>query len=362
MDVFRRRFTPAGAPPGAVAPTDDGVPPILEVLVYDGQELDEHKPTSPTAPELDPQPGHVTWIDVRGFGDGTLIQELGERVGMHPLAVSDVLNVGQRPKIEPYDGESLFIVLRSSAVDAEGELLSEQVSLFLTGDRVLTFQEHHADTLLPLRERLRAARRRIRNGTSDYLACMVIDAIVDAYFPVVEHYGDRLEDLEERVLEGADSDELAPLYAVRRDLTALRRAVWPLRDALTQLMRDEDSGVDESCHVYLRDAQDHVMQIVDLLESYRELAAGLVELHLSLVGQKTNDVMRTLTVVATIFIPLTFVAGVYGMNFETGSPWNLPELGWRYGYPMFWAVCLVLAGVLLLLFRRLGWLGGKPDA
>ncbi len=356
MGLFRRRFTTPGAPPGTVAPCEDVHPSRLRLLVYDSERLDESEPDSIDAVELPGDPECVTWIDVRGLGDGGLVQALGKRLGMHPLAISDVVNVGQRPKVEAYD-DGIFVVLRATSLENE-ELHWKQVSLFLTDDCLTTFQETDGDCLMPLRERLRVARQRIRCGREDYLACMVIDTIVDAYFPLLEHYGDRLEELEGQVLEGVDPSVLAPLYSIRRDLASLRHAVWPLRDALSHLMRDSEGRVTETSRVYLRDTADHVVQMIEVLESYRELAAGLVELHLSKVGQKTNEVMRTLTVVATIFIPLTFFAGVYGMNFDTSVPGNLPELGWRHGYLLFWLVCLATGGTMLILFRRLGWLGG----
>ena len=304
--------------------------------------------------ELEDLTSPVTWIDVRGLGDGSIVERLGAGLGMHRLAISDVVNVGQRPKVEQYD-EGLFVVLRMATRSSEGPLSWEQVSLFVRNGVLITFQETHEDCLEPLRERLRAGRRMIRGSGADFLAGAVIDAIVDGYFPVLEEYGDLLELLEDQVLEERDKTVLRRLYAVKRDLSVFRRATWPLREALSQLVRDEGKPLSDTTRLHLRDTLDHMMQVHDVNESYRELGTSLVDVHLSLVGQRTNDIMRVLTVVSAVFIPLTFVAGVYGMNFDTDSPYNLPELGWTYGYVGFWIACLCLGIGLVFLFRRLGW-------
>jgi len=240
------------------------------------------------------------------------------------------------------------------------DLQWEQVSLFVMPGLVLTFQETQQDCFEPLRDRIRMGRPMIRSSGADYLAMMVIDALVDGYFPVLEYYGDLIDQHEDRVLgtDGQGTDMLRDLYATKRNLAGFRRAAWPLREALGQLHRGNSSIVAHDARLHLRDTLDHIMQVVDVNESYRELTTSLMDLRLSIVGQKTNDVMRVLTVVSTIFIPLTFIAGVYGMNFDQSHPLNLPELRSPYGYPGFLAACLVIGGLLLLLFRRLGWLGG----
>jgi len=283
------------------------------------------------------------------------VRELGEHLELHQLAVSDVLNVGQRPKVDHYEN-TLFVVMRMVTLDSEGGLNREQVSLFLGDHFVLSFQETYEDCLEPLRKRLRDGRKQVRSNGASYLACMIIDAVVDGYFPILEHYGDKLEDLEYRVLDGA-RDVLADLYPTKRDLAEFRHSTWPLREALADLIREDEDYLTDLDRLHLRDTLDHTMQVIDVVESYRELAASLVDVHLSMIGQRTNEIMRVLTVVSAIFIPLTFVAGIYGMNFDTDLPGNLPELGLAYGYLIFWAICVVLAGSLLILFRRLGWLG-----
>lgn len=339
---------------------DDAEPTRIRVIRYNADELTEHEPAD--AAELFDmiEEGKVVWADIVGLRDTDLIREIGLRFGLHPLAVADVANVGQRPKAEDYV-DRLFVVTRMIRVDEQGEILApEQVSLFLGPGFVLTFQERGGDCLDPLRDRLRGNRPLIRGSGSDYLACMVVDAIIDGYFPVIETFGERLEELEQGVLTSPNQNTLARIFTAKRELMNLRRAVWPQREFLNGLIRERHPLMSPEVIPYLRDAYDHSLHIMDVIEVYRELAGSLVDVFLSSVGNRTNEVMRVLTVLASIFIPLTFVAGIYGMNFDTSvSKYNLPELEWKYGYLMFWGVCLVIIGGLLLLFRRLGWLGGR---
>ena len=360
MSIFDRRYTKRGASPGAFATHAEPAAPVapeISVVAYGANFLEER--SCATAAEAvrgtSDSAADVTWIDVHGLGDGRIVEEFGDLMNLHALAVADVANVGQRPKVEQYD-DFLFIVLRMVTLGEDERLQWEQVSLILREGCVLTFQETPRDCLDPLRERIRVGRTLFRSSGADYLACMVIDAIVDGYFPILEHYGERLEEFEDTILGGHRRDVLGPLYVAKRDLAAFRRACWPLREALAHMLREDGLALSEPARLHLRDALDHTMQVVEVNESYRELSASLVEVHLSMVGQRTNDIMRVLTVVSTIFIPLTFLAGVYGMNFDTRSAWNMPELSWPFGYLAFWAVSLGLASGLLLLFRRLGWL------
>ncbi len=335
--------------------SDSAVEPAIFVISYDADTLQENQFSQVSSIESLDDHRLTTWVDVRGLGDGSVVQELGDRLGLHRLALADVVNIGQRPKVDVYDGV-VFVALRMVTLVEGGRLHWEQVTLFVGANYLLTFQESHDDCLEPLRERLRKGRKLIRGGGPDQLATSVIDAIVDGYFPVLEHFGEKLEEFEEQILHENRTDTLAALYLAKRDLSGFRRATWPLRAALTQLQRDEEDGFHATARLHMRDTLDHVMQVVDVNESYRELAASLVDMHLSIVGQRTNDVMRVLTVVSAIFIPMTFVAGIYGMNFDTSKALNLPELGWSHGYLFFWCVCLSIAVSLLVLFRRLGWL------
>lgn len=353
--LFRRRRTEVGASPGQFVAPAELVPPWIRRMSWDAEHLEETTVETTEAGSVGPETGRTTWIDVQGLGDGSSVAALGEALGLHALAVADVVNVGQRPKVERY-GEVLFLVVRMAHVP-EGYFEFEQVSFFLLDDLVLTFQERHGDCLDPVRERIRRSGSRLRQEKAPYLATMVLDAIVDGYFPALEVFGEQLEELEAQVVHEPTSDLLERVYRAKRELLYFRRAVWPLREMLSHLLRDET--LPPGVQPYLRDTADHVAQVSDIVETYREITGSFVEVYLSSVSQRTNETMRVLTVLATIFIPLTFVAGVYGMNFDTSRPGNLPELSLPYAYVGFWIVCVAVAGSLLLLFRRLGWLGAR---
>ena len=355
--LFRRRYTEPGAPPDALNPPSVFVEPRLHRIVYTAADVREDDPAR--FDDLDdPDAGATAWIDCQGLGDGAVARACGARFGFHELAIADAVNVGQRPKVDSYE-DTLFVSLRMVRHHDQDGLTWEQVSMFVRDGLVVTFQEKPGDCLDGVRERLRKGRRRLRNGGADYLATQLIDAIVDGYFPVLESFGDELEGLEESVLTQPGRDDLMELYAIRRNLLALRRSVWPLRDALSQALREEEGPLGVEARRHLRDTTDHVMQVVDILESYRELTTSLVDVYLSALGHRTNEVMRVLAVVGAIFLPLTFLAGIYGMNFDTTRPGNLPELGWNYGYALFWGVSALITTVLLLLFHRLGWLRSR---
>lgn len=358
--LFHRRFAPAGSSPGHLTAPEEFVEPRLRLMSYGPTELEERDLADASEAAGARRPGRVTWIDVQGLGDGSIVQRLGESFAIHPLAISDIVHLGQRPKADEYDTH-LFVVLRMASLGEDDEPRWEQVSVVLGEDFVLSFQERPGDCLDPLRERVRKSRKMLRNSGPDYLACMILDAIVDGYFPLLEYHGSQLEEFEDAILGNSGRDVLADVYRVKRDLMTFRRAGWPLREALNQLQRheDEDPWLSPAVLPYLRDTVDHVTQVVEINETYRELAASLVDVYLSTLGQRTNEIMRVLTVIATIFIPLTFFAGVYGMNFDLEHPTNMPELTWRYGYVGFWIVSSAVAIALLVLFRRLGWLGGR---
>jgi len=304
----------------------------------------------------------VVWVNVDGVGDPALVAALGELFGLHRLALEDVVHVHQRPKLERY-ADHLYVVLRVPETAPDGDLGSEQISLFLGRNFVLTFQERAGDCWEPVRERARADKGRIRAAGPDYLAYALIDAAVDSNFPVLEALGERLEQLEDEIIDTPRRGTVAALHRVRRDLITLRRGIWPLRETLAVFSRDADPLVTDETRIYLRDCYDHAVQIIDLLETYREIAAGLLDVYLSSVSNRMNEIMKVLTVIATIFIPLSFVAGVWGMNFDPdASPWNMPELRWRFGYPLALAVMAGVAGGLLWWFRRRGWLGGESPA
>lgn len=359
--VFRRRYVAPGAPPGTFHVPADAVRPSLHAISFNAQELDEHQPDSADAAAALLRPDRVVWIDVQGLGDAALLAALGERFQLHPLAIADIANVGQRPKAEDY-GDRLVCFVRMVTLTGPLELRWEQVGVVIGPGFVLTFQEQPGDCLQPLRDALRRGRPALRHAGADLLGCLVIDAIVDACFPVLEQFGEALETIEEQIIGQPDERVLSQLYVARRELLTFRRSAWPLRDTISSLLRDRPDALSPGVQHYLRDTADHLMQIVDIIETYRELTASLVDVYLSRLSHQTNEVMRVLTVIATIFIPLTFVAGIYGMNFDTAWPTNMPELRWRYGYVAFWAVCVATAGLLVWLFRRRGWIGARHRA
>jgi len=339
------------AQPGAAAPE-------FALMAY-GPDTIEERPLAHVN-DLDTYLGKypVVWLNIDGLGSADVVRVLGERFGLHRLALEDVLNPPQRPKAETFPGH-VFAIARM--LSCEAELSSEQLSLFVGEGYVITFQEQPGgDVFNSVRERIRAAKGKIRKAGPDYLAYALLDAVVDAYFPVLENYAERVEELELRILTKPDKTLMGDLHNLRRDLVGLRRSVWPLRDALAALVRDDATVFLPETRLFLRDCQDHAVQVIDLIESYRELTAALAEVHLESVNNRMNEVMKVLTIIATIFMPLSFIASLYGMNFNyKSSPWNMPELEWFYGYPFALGLMAVVAGGLLWLFRRKGWLGGE---
>jgi magnesium transporter len=350
-----KRRTPPGTPPGTLVPAPDAKAPAMRVYAYGPDVFEERSLARPDDVGMFVGKSPVVWLDVDGVGDEATISRLGELLGLHRLALEDVVSAGQRPKLEPY-ADRLFLVLRMLFL--RERLEGEQLSLFLGPGLVVTFQEGRpGDSLEPVRKRLREGAGALRSLGADFLAYALVDAVIDGYFPVLEEYGERLETLEDDILDRPGADLVGRLHAIKRDLLTLRRAVWPLREVLAALERDPGPLVGPETRVYLRDCYDHAIRVIDLVETYRELCADLMDVYLSSVSNRLNDVMRVLTVFSAIFIPLTFIAGVYGMNFHPdASPWNMPELDWRWGYPFALGLMLAVAVGLLAFFARKGWL------
>ena len=300
-----------------------------------------------------PDWSRVRWINVDGLADMKVIHAFAEKYDLHPLAVEDLLTPGQRPKLETYGDDvhqpRVFMVTRMIHLVDE-KLESEQIGIFLGRTTILTFQENPGDIWDAIRQRIHIAGSRLRQNDASFLAYSLLDAIVDQGFPVLEHYGDALNDLEERVLANPDRHVMSRIHQVKRDLLVLRRAVWPLREVVNGMLRENHVCVSDATRTYLRDVYDHIIEIIDIIETYREVATALTESYMSSVSQRMNEVMKVLTIIGTIFIPLTFLAGVYGMNMP------IPENQWALSYPAFWAICLIVAGGMLVWFRRKGWL------
>jgi magnesium transporter len=349
-----QRLEPVGALPGTIHPRPGTPPSRITALSYNRETLEE---TPVAYVELLPsliEERAVTWIHLDGLGDPDLLNKLGSILRVHALALEDVVNVHQRSKVEEYE-DGLFVVLRVPVLGEQ--LATEQVSLFLGKRFVVTFQEQPAPHLDPIRERLRRGRGRVRASGVDYLAYCLIDTVVDAYFPVLDRFADRLEEIEDLVMARVPKTPPAGILAVRHDLLTLRRALAPLREMLGTLHRQELGFVSDDTRLYLRDCYDHTLQLLDAVETYREIATSLMEVYMSAVSNRMNEVMKVLTIIATMFIPLTFVSSIYGMNFATNvSPWNMPELTWAYGYPFALGLMLAIAVGLLVYFRRKEWL------
>ncbi len=343
-----------GAAPGTLTPVPGAPRPTIHLLAL-GPDKTEYRPIEHVAEIKDYLGAWPTvWVQVIGLGDLDVIKELAALLSIHDLALEDVLDGHQRPKIEAYP-PYLFIIAK--IVELGETLDTSQLSIFLGPGLVLSFQEKPNPAFDSLRDRLRQDPGRARQTGADYLAYTLLDTIVDAYYPVLEQYGDRLENMEDQVLRRPEQQTVMTVVTIKRELLRFRRAAWPLREVLNYLLRDNVPGIHPATRVYIQDCYDHNMQIVDLLEAYRELASGLMEVYLSNVSYRMDQVMKVLTIISTIFIPLSFIASLYGMNFQTAaSPWNMPELAWRYGYPYALGLMLLVALTMLFFFVRRGWI------
>jgi magnesium transporter len=297
----------------------------------------------------------VRWINVDGLSDLAVIRSLAEKYRLHPLAVEDVLHLPQRPKVESYEDDGtyqarLFVIAREMTL-VDNALHTEQISIFVGHRTVLTFQERAGDVWGPIRQRIRIPGSQLRRADASFLAYSLMDAVVDEAFPILEHFGDRLEELEELVLRRPDPEVAREIHHLKRELLLLRRGMWPMREVLQRMQRDPHECFSEITRTYIRDVYDHAVQAIDIVETYREVATGLTETYMTAASNRMSEIMKVLTVMGTIFIPLTFLAGVYGMNFH-----YFPELDWPWAYPLFWAICIILAGGMIAWFRRRGWL------
>jgi len=323
-------------------------PVTVTVIDYDESRFSEQTYTLPES-QLPVLRRGVTWIDVDGVHNTGVIQAVGDAVGIHPLTLEDIANTHQRPKIEDY-GDYLYVAVRMIA-PGDGEFHSEQVSLVLGRDYVVSFQEEPGDVFERIRERLHAGAGRLRSVGPDHLFHALLDAIVDGYFAVIEELGERIETVEEEVVADPDRETLQAIYALKRSLIVLRRSVWPLREAVAQLERGESPLIGEQTLVYFRDVYDHTIEVAETVETYRDMMSGTLDVYLSSQSSRMNEIMKVLTIIATIFIPLTFIAGVYGMNFS-----HMPGIGHPLGYSAALASMAAVAAAMLLYFRKKGWI------
>ncbi len=350
--LVRKRNRKAGLPPGTVVyngetrKRDVGI----TILDYDKDHVEEKsiENVEDVFPFRDS--ATVTWINVDGIHDTSIIEALEEHFGIHPLVQEDIVSIGQRPKFEDYD-DYFYIVLKMMSYDDENDnIVSEQVSLVVGRNFVISFQEHAGDVLNPVRNRIRQKKGRIVKMGADYLAYALLDIIVDNYYSILERIGDRVESMEEDLLGNPSLDTLHEIQRSKREMIFLRKSIWPLREVINGFDRSESKLIDKRTRVFLRDIYDHTIQVIDTLESLCDMVSGMLDMYMSSASNRMNEVMKVLTIIATIFIPLTFVAGIYGMNFEF-----MPELGVRWAYPAVWGVMITIGLVMVLFFKRKKW-------
>lgn len=356
MSFFEKRYHPAGTSPGTLTKSRpaNALPLRIRLFDYDSKAITvkEDVTARDCKPYLDSR--ETTWIHVEGHPTEDALRDLGKLFNLHPLALEDVINTGQRPKVEPFE-EQLFIIMSLPAM-VDDLVKVHQVSLFLGENYVISFCETGFAPFQPIVNRLQAPGSLLRTRGADYLLYSLLDIVIDQSFPLLESFGLQLEDLEEEILDSPDRNTVARIHRVKRELILLRRNLWPEREVINALLRDTNGLFHSDTQVYLRDCYDHTIQVMDLLETYRDMATSMLDIYLSSVSNRMNDVMRVLTVIATIFIPLTFIVGIYGMNFDRNAgPWNMPELGSPLGYPLVWLVMIIIAVGMVAFFRSRKW-------
>jgi magnesium transporter len=323
----------------------------ITVFEFDELSFQEREPENLGECFLFKKEPTVTWVNVHGVHEVEILEKFGNCFGLHPLVMEDILNTDQRPKIENY-GEDLFIVLKMLSYDEKkGEISAEQVSLVLRSNAVLSFTEKEKGAFTPIQERLRSGKGRLRKMGADYLAYTLLDIIVDHYFAILEKLSEKIEELEEKLVTNPTTPILQKIQNLKREMIFLRKWVWPLREVISSLERGESSWIQEGTRFYLRDVYDHTIQVMDTVETFREVLSGMMDIYLSSINNRMNAVMKVLTIIATIFMPLTFLAGVYGMNFK-----HMPELEWQWGYPLLWVFMILIAVFMLISFRKKRWL------
>ncbi|MBN1456125.1 MAG: magnesium/cobalt transporter CorA [Methanomicrobia archaeon] len=350
-----KRSKKSGLPPGTLIHIGERKTEKVRITVidYDEEHLEEREVAQ--VEEVFPfrERPTVTWINIDGIHDVELMKTIGQHFGVHPLLLEDILNTEQRPKMDDHESY-LFIILKMLYYTDTGEareIEAEQVSLILGPNFVISFQEREGDVFNSVRDRIRNKKGRIRKVGSDYLAYALIDAIVDNYFMILEMIGEIIEDTEEELVTNPTPETLRTIHGLKRSMIFLRKSVWPLREVLSGLERLESPLIQESTDIYLRDLYDHTIQVIDTVENFRDMIAGMLDIYLSSLSNKMNEIMKVLTIIATIFIPLTYIVGIYGMNFE-----YMPELGWRWGYPAVWLLMGAILISMVLYFRRRRWL------
>jgi magnesium transporter len=358
MEYFDKTYHPPGTSPGTLIDSGEVAAgaTTIHLIDYTNTDFVEKKLASTDECQHYLEKDSITWIHLQGPAQAETIKKIGDIFELHPLSLEDILNKGQRPKIEEYD-DLLFIIM-SMPIEVEGVTMIEQVSLFLGENYIISFHGGSVDPFDPLRQRLRRQNSSTRSKQADYLLYCILDLVIDQGYPILEALGEKIEGLEEQLLSASTKPGAhAEIHRIRRELLLLRRNLWPQREVINNLLRDDNALINASTSVYFRDCYDHTIQILELLENYREMAASLIDIYLSATSQRLNEIMRVLTMIASIFIPLTFVVGLYGMNFShPSSPWAMPELHWYFGYPLVWGVMIAIVAAMLFYFKRKHWL------
>lgn len=357
MAYFEKTYHPPGTSPGTLVSHAGADLEAVNIRLIDYTDSNFIEKELATADECQSylSKDSVTWIHMQGAMKADTIRNIGNIFKLHPLTLEDVLNKGQRPKVEEYD-DLLFVILSMPNVVADA-ICIEQVSIYMGENYLISFHAGNNDPFDPLRNRLRKKSGRIRSLKQDYLLHGIMDLVIDLGYPILERLGEKIENIEEALLStSTKKSTLGEIHQIRRELILLRRNLWPQREAVNNLLRAENRLIKENTSLYLRDCYDHTIQILDLIENYREMAASLIDIYISATSYRLNEIMRVLTIIATIFIPLTFVVGVYGMNFShPDSPWAMPELHWYYGYPVVWGFMIAILAGMVIYFKRKDW-------
>lgn len=350
--LFKKYSKKIGLPPGTMVHVGEKKVEKVKISVIDYDKDNFQKRELESVEEVFPfkETPTVTWLNIDGLHEVEVLEKIGKHYDIHPLVMEDILNTQQRPKIEIFD-DYIFAVMKVITHNEEGDLIIEQLSLFLGENYVITFQESEGDIFDPIRERIEKSKGRIRKCGPDYLIYAIMDIVIDYYFLILEKVGETVEFLEDNVIENPDESTVQNIQQMKRKLIFMRKSIWPLRELISTLVREETKLIKDSTMPYLRDLYDHTIQVVDSVETFRDIVSGILDVYLSSVSNKMNEVMKVLTIIATIFIPLTFIAGIYGMNFEF-----MPELKFHWAYPTLWLVMVVVFFSMLIYFRRKKWL------
>jgi len=351
VKFVKKRSHKSGLPPGSLVSVGDKKSETqIKLMDYDSGHIIEKGLVRVEECIPYKKSRSITWVQVQGLSDVARLVNLGKAMDLHPLIMEDILNTDQRPKIEDF-GNYMYVVLKTLAVNGEGEVVSDQVSIILGRNFVVSYEEKPSAVFDKIRERLRQDKGRVRKMGADYLMYTLIDAIVDNYFAVIENVEDQIDRIDEDLISKPTEEALGAINALKREMIFLRKTLWPLRETIQVMVRSDSGLIKEGTKIYLRDIYDHVIQVLDAIESFREILSGMLDAYLSSVSHRLNEVMKVLTIIATVFMPLTFIAGVYGMNFEF-----MPELGWKYGYPLVLVLMACIVVVMLYKFRQKGWI------